>query len=74
MRLIIYYIGIMLILNVATVFIGFVVENLFGSIASLVVFLSLYFAALWTAWVISVWLTKPKVVAVELPLAAVAKA
>ena len=38
MRLIIYYIAIMLILNVATIFIGFVVENLFGSIASLVVF------------------------------------
>jgi len=74
MRLIIYYIAIMLLLNVATIFIGFAVENLFGSIASLVVFLSLYFAALWAAWVISVWLTKPKVVAAELPLAAVAKA
>ena len=75
MRLIIYYIAIMLLLNVATIFIGFVVENLFGAIASLVVFLSLYFAALWAAWVISVWLTKPReVVAVELPLAAVAKA
>ena len=74
MRLIIYYIAIMLLLNVATVFIGFVVENLFGAVASLVVFLSLYFAALWAAWVISVWLTKPKVVAVDVPLAAVAKA
>ena len=74
MWLIIYYIAIMLMLNVATVFIGFVVENLFGSVVSLVVFLSLYFAALWAAWVISVWLTKPKVVAVELPLAVVAKA
>jgi len=74
MRLIIYYVAIMLILNVATIFMGFVVERLFGSIASLVVFLSLYFVALWAAWVISVWLTKPKVVAAELPLAAVAKA
>jgi len=70
MRLIIYYIGIMLILNVATVFMGFVIEKLFGSIASLVVFLSLYFVALWAAWVISVWLTKPKAVAVAVPLAA----
>jgi hypothetical protein len=74
MRLIIYYIAIMLTLNVATIFMGFAIEKLFGSIASLVVFLSLYFVALWAAWVISVWLTKPKVVAVDVPLAAVAKA
>ena len=31
MRLIVYYIGIMLILNVATVLIGFAVESQFGS-------------------------------------------
>ena len=62
MLLIIYYIAIMLILNVATVLIGFTVENLFGSAVSLMVFLSLYFLTLWGAWVISVWLTKPKFV------------
>jgi hypothetical protein len=74
MLLIIYYIVIMLILNVATVLIGFAVENLFGSVVSLMVFLSLYFATLWAAWVISVRLTKPKVVTVKTPAAVVAKA
>ena len=72
MRLIVYYIAIMLILNVATVLIGFAVENQFGSVVSLIVFLSLYFSTLWGAWVISVWLTRPKVVPV--PAAVVAKA
>jgi hypothetical protein len=72
MLLIIYYIVIMLILNVGTVLIGFAVENLFGSVVSLIVFLSLYFATLWAAWVFAVWLTKPKVVIV--PAAVVAKA
>jgi hypothetical protein len=73
MLLIIYYIVIMLILNVATVMIGFAVENLFGSVVSLIVFLSLYFLALWAAWVIAVWLTKPKVETVKAPAAVVAK-
>ena len=63
MLLIIYYITILLILNVATVLIGFAVENLWGSIASLVVFLSLYFSTLWAAWKISVMLTHPKILA-----------
>ena len=72
MLLIVYYIAIMLILNVATVLIGFAVENQFGSVASLVVFLSLYFLTLWGAWVISVWLTRPKVATV--PAAVVVKA
>jgi hypothetical protein len=71
MLLIIYYIVIMLIFNVANVLIGFAVENLFGSVVSLMVFLSLYFLTLWAAWVISVWLTKPKIVTVTTPAAAV---
>ena len=74
MLLIIYYIVTMLMLNVATVLIGFAVESLFGSVVSLMVFLSLYFATLWAAWVFSVWLTKPKVVIVRVPAAVVAKA
>jgi hypothetical protein len=73
MRLIIYYVAIMLVLNVATVLLGFAVENLFGSVVSLVVFLSLYFAALWGAWVASVWLTEPKLVIAAIPVAVVAK-
>jgi hypothetical protein len=73
MLLIIYYIVIMLMFNVATVLIGFAVESLFGSVVSLIVFLSLYFVTLWAAWVISVWLTKPKVAIVATPAAIVAK-
>ena len=65
MRLILYYIVTILILNVATVLIGFAVENLWGSFASLVVFLSLYFSTLWGAWKMSVWLTKPKIVTAQ---------
>jgi hypothetical protein len=72
MRLIAYYIAIMMILNVATVAIGFGVENLFGSAVSMMAFLSLYFLSLWGAWVASVWLTKPKVATV--PAVVVAKA
>ena len=74
MRLIVYYIVTMLVLNVVTVLIGFAVESLFGSVLSLIVFLSLYFAALWAAWVFSVWLTEPKVEIVKTPAAVVAKA
>ena len=51
----------MLVFNVATVALGFLVERMRGSNASLVVFLSLYFLTLWIAWVIAVWATKPKV-------------
>ncbi|MPZ40950.1 MAG: hypothetical protein GEU95_23460 [Rhizobiales bacterium] len=63
MLLIVYYIAIMLLLNVVTVIIGFVVEAWMGSVASLIVFLALYFLTLWIAWVLSVWLTQPKIVA-----------
>jgi len=61
--LVIYYVVIMLLFNVATVAIGFLVESMFGSTPSLFVFLSLYFLTLWVAWVIAVWLTEPKVAA-----------
>jgi hypothetical protein len=71
MRLIIYYIGIMLTLNVATILIGFAVESMFGSIVSLIVFLSSFFASLWAAWLGSVWLTKPKIPIAAIPAAVV---
>jgi hypothetical protein len=71
MLLIVYYIAIMLILNIATVLIGFAVESLWGSVASLVVFLSLYFSTLWASWKISVWLTQPKISPAPAPAAVV---
>jgi hypothetical protein len=73
MRLIIYYVAIMLTFNVVTILLGFAVENLFGSVVSMIVFLSLYFAALWAAWVTAVWLTKPKAAIAAIPVAVVAK-
>ena len=41
--------------------IGLVVEHAFGSQASLVVFLALYFLFLWVSWLLAVRLTEPKV-------------
>jgi hypothetical protein len=59
MLLIVYYIAILLLLTAATVVMGFAVEHVWGSVISLIVFLSLFFLSLWAAWVTSVWLTKP---------------
>jgi uncharacterized membrane protein len=71
--LIIYFIAITLAANLATYFIGLLVEHWFGSGASLIVFLTLYFLSIWMAWVLAVRLTAPKVVAAELPAGATAK-
>jgi hypothetical protein len=60
--LIVYFIAITLAANVGTYFIGLLVEQWFGSAASLVVFLTLYFLSIWVAWVLAVRLTAPKVV------------
>lgn len=67
MRLIIYFIAITLAANVATYFIGLLVEHWLGSAVSLIVFLTLYFLSIWMAWVLAVRLTVPKLVAAELP-------
>jgi hypothetical protein len=57
--LIVYYVIFMIIGDLAAYFIGLAVEWQWGSHASLIVFLALYFLFLWVAWLISVWLTKP---------------
>ena len=62
MLLIIYFIAITLAANVATYFIGLLVEHWLGSATSLMVFLTLYFLSIWMAWVLAVRLTAPKVV------------
>jgi hypothetical protein len=36
------------------------VEYQWGSQASLIVFLALYFIFLWVSWILSVWVTQPK--------------
>jgi hypothetical protein len=63
MSLIFWYLGFMIAGDVVAYFIGRFVEYEWGANASLIVFLSLYFVSLWSAWLLSVWVTKPKAVA-----------
>ena len=60
MSLIIYYVGFVLIGDVADYLIGLIVEREFGSHASLIVFLALYALILWVAWLLAVRMTAPK--------------
>ena len=61
MLLIVYYLIFMIAGDVAAYFIGLLVEYEWGSYVSLIVFLALYFLSLWVAWLLSVWMTKPRV-------------
>ena len=63
MYLLIVYIALVLVGDIADYLIGLAVERMWGSQASLVVFLLLYFALLWVAWVLAVKLTEPRDVA-----------
>ena len=60
MSLIIYYVGFVLVGDLADYLIGLIVEREFGSRASLIVFLALYALVLWLAWLFAVWMTAPK--------------
>jgi hypothetical protein len=60
MILIVYYLVFMVAGDLAAYFIGLFVEYQWGSKVSLIVFLALYFAFLWVAWLLAVWMTKPK--------------
>ena len=60
MKLIYYYVACMIAGDFVAYFVGLFVENEWGSHASLIVFLALYFASLWVAWIIAVWATEPK--------------
>jgi hypothetical protein len=59
-QLIMYYVVFMIAGDLATYFIGLIVEREFGSHVSLIVFLVLYFASLWIAWLLAVRMTEPK--------------
>jgi hypothetical protein len=61
MVLMVWYLIFMVLGDVAAYLIGLAVEWEWGSQVSLVVFLALYFISLWVAYVLSVWVTKPKV-------------
>jgi hypothetical protein len=60
MLLIVYYVIFMIAGDLATYFIGLIVEYEWGSYPSLIVFLVLYFFFLWVSWILAVWVTKPR--------------
>jgi len=59
MWLLIVYVGLVLVGDIADYLIGLFVEQMWGQQASLVVFLVLYFVFLWVAWVAAVKITQP---------------
>jgi hypothetical protein len=61
MLLIIWYLGLVAIGDVLAYLAGLFVEyEGWGSYASMIVFLTIYFLTLWVAWVLAVRLTEPK--------------
>jgi hypothetical protein len=60
MMLIVWYVALMVIGDFVAYFVGEFTEYEFGSQVSLVVFLALYFAMLWLAWIVAVRLTAPR--------------
>jgi hypothetical protein len=60
MLLIAYYVLFVIAGSLSDYFIGLIVEREFGGQVSLLVFLALYFAVLWLAWLLAVRATKPK--------------
>jgi len=60
MYLLVLYVGLVLVGDIIDYLIGLFVERMWGSQASLVVFLALYFIFLWVAWVVAVKLTEPR--------------
>ena len=60
MMLMAWYVLFMVIGDLVAYGIGLLVEYEWGSEASLIVFLALYFISLWVAFLLSVRATKPK--------------
>jgi hypothetical protein len=60
-QLIAYYVLFMVIGDFLAYGIGYAVESAFGSRASFIVFLALYFLFLWIAWLVAVRVTEPSV-------------
>ena len=61
MLLIVYYVIFMIAGDFAAYFIGLAVEYEWGSYASLIVFLVLYFFFLWVSWLLAVRVTRPRI-------------
>jgi hypothetical protein len=64
MGLLVWYVVLMILGDIAAYLIGLAVEHYWPS-ASLAVFLFLYFLFLWVSWVLAVWLTEPKAATAE---------
>lgn len=62
MWLLIAYVGLTLVGNAIIYFLGLIVERMWP-VASLPVFLLMFFVMLWAAWLVAVKLTEPKAVA-----------
>ena len=60
MSLILYYVVFMIGGDIAAYFLGLLVEYEWGTHVSLIVFLVLYFFSLWVAWMLAVWVTRPR--------------
>jgi hypothetical protein len=60
MTLILYYVVFMIGGDIAAYFLGLLVEYEWGTHVSLIVFLVLYFFSLWVAWMLAVWVTRPR--------------
>jgi hypothetical protein len=58
--LIVYYVVFMIVGDLSAYVLGLVVERAWGSEASLIAFLTLYFLFLWVAWILAVWITEPR--------------
>jgi len=58
--LILYYVVFMIGGDIAAYFLGLLVEYEWGTHVSLIVFLVFYFFSLWVAWMLAVWVTRPR--------------
>ncbi len=60
MMLIVWYLALVVAGDTLAYFIGLLIEHQWGSNASMIGFLAMYFAVLWLAWIVSVRMTEPK--------------
>ena len=58
--LILYYVAFMIGGTFVAYFLGLLVEYEWGPHVSLIVFLALYFFSLWVAWMLAVWISRPR--------------
>jgi hypothetical protein len=57
---IVYFVAFMIGGGFTAYLSGFMVERVFGSYPTLIVFLAIYALSLWVSWRLAVWMTEPK--------------